>query len=145
MTALVSYLHNSLSKALKVSTAALIAQNQRTVVIAENIANAGGINDKPGADPYRRRITNFKSVFDREQNMNLVKFDRPLQDMTPFAIEYDPGNPMADAEGYIKRANVNSAIETADLLDATRAHGFNTRAFEHILKMMNEMSNLLRV
>jgi flagellar basal-body rod protein FlgC len=35
---------------------------------------------------------------------------------------FDPGNPLADADGYVYRSNVNPLEEMTDMLDAARSY-----------------------
>ena len=91
-----------------VAASGMRAQSDRMRVIAENIANANSTSPTPGGDPYRRKIATVSSEFDRELNATLVTPGKPMADNSEFRLQYDPGNPNADAKGYIKLPNVNS-------------------------------------
>ena len=73
------------------------AQSTRLRVTAENIANARSTGATPGADPYQRKTVSFASMLDREIGAATVEVKRIDRDRTPFQVEYDPGNPAADA------------------------------------------------
>ena len=51
-------------------------------------------------------------------------------DKSPFKTEYDPGNPAADATGYVKMPNVDPLIEALDLREAQRAYQANLNIIE---------------
>ena len=68
-------------------------------VISENIANASSTASTAGGDPYRRKIATMSSEFDRELNATLVTTGKPIADSAEFRLQYDPGNPNADAKG----------------------------------------------
>ena len=53
-------------KTISVAASGLKAQSGRMRVIAENIANADSTADKPGVDPYRRKVPSFDRHFDRD-------------------------------------------------------------------------------
>ena len=41
-------------------------------------------------------------------------------------LVYDPGNPDANAQGYVERPNVNIVAEMTDMITASRAYEANT-------------------
>jgi len=63
-------------KTISVAASGLKAQSGRMRVIAENIANADSTADKPGADPYRRKVPSFQRHFDRDLEANVVEMGR---------------------------------------------------------------------
>ena len=96
------------SKSMAVIASGMRAQSERMKIIAENIANANSTATTPGGDPYRRKIATVKSEFDRELGANLVQAGKPLPDQRDFRTRYDPGNPNADARGYVKLPSVST-------------------------------------
>jgi flagellar basal-body rod protein FlgC len=86
-------------KTISVAASGLKAQSGRMRVIAENIANADSTAEKPGADPYRRRIPSFGRKFDRELEAHVVEIGRVRADQSAFRTKYDPGHPAADVKG----------------------------------------------
>src|ERR1700753_3892591 len=107
---------------LVVAASGMRAQTDRMRTIAENIANANSTSATPGGDPYRRKIATMNTEFDRELNATLVTPGKPIADNAEFRLQYDPGNPNADAKGYIKLPNVNSLIEIMDMREAQRSY-----------------------
>ena len=63
-----------------ISVAASGLKSGRMRVIAENIANADSTAEKPGADPYRRRVASFGRRFDRELEAHVVELGRVKPD-----------------------------------------------------------------
>ena len=53
-----------LIKSMMVSASAMKAQGQRMEVIAENIANADSLGQRPGEDPYQRKVLTFRNLLD---------------------------------------------------------------------------------
>ena len=51
-------------------------------------------------------------------------------DTAPFRSEYNPGNPAADAKGYVKLPNVDPLIEALDMREAQRAYEANLNVIE---------------
>ena len=132
---------NSLST-MAVATSALRAQQGRMRVIAENIANANSTARTPGGDPYRRQVPVFKPT--RIEGAEGVQMLRVEDDQSAFKTEYDPGNPAADAKGYVKLPNVNSLVEALDMKEAQRAYEANLNVIETARAMQSRTLDMLR-
>lgn len=125
-----------LAASLKVAGAGLAAQSARLRVVAENMANAQSTGKAPGADPFRRKTISFTNEFDRVMGVRLVRVNAIGVDPTPFLTEHDPGNPASDANGDVKRPNVNLLVEMGDMREANRA-------YEADLQIMKQSRDLL--
>ena len=73
-------------KTISVAASGLKVQNGRMRVIAENIANADSTGDKPGADPYRRKLPSFGRRFDKELEAHVVELGRVRAIMRRVAV-----------------------------------------------------------
>jgi flagellar basal-body rod protein FlgC len=131
------------SKSMSVAASGLRAQTERMKVIAENIANANSTAAKPGDDPYRRKIATQKSEFDRELGATLVNSGKPMADKSDFRSQYDPGNPNADKQGYVKLPNVDSLVEIMDMREAQRSYEADLTVMDSTKQMMAKTVDLL--
>ena len=131
------------SKSMAVIASGMRAQSERMKIIAENIANANSTAQTPGGDPYRRKIATVTSDFDRELGANLVKAGRPITDNSDFRTRYDPGNPNADARGYVKLPNVDGLVEIMDMREAQRSHEADLTAMDATKSMLARTVDLL--
>lgn len=130
-----------LFQSFNISASGMTAERFRTDIIAENIANVNTTNTEDGG-PYRRKVvtfsekevTPFSQYFSESKNAavgNGVKITKVTEDYsTEFVATYDPGNPDADADGYVYYPNVNTVTEMTNLIDATRAYEANATAFD---------------
>jgi flagellar basal-body rod protein FlgC len=132
-----------LIKSIMVSASGLRAQSERMRVIAENMANADSLPQAPGLDPYRRKTVSFKSVLDREQNVDLVRIKKTGIDRSEFSKIYDPGHPGADNDGYVLKPNVNTLIEAMDMREAQRSYEANVNALETARSMLMRTIGIL--
>src|SRR5258705_315419 len=96
---------------MAIAASGLRAQSGRMRVIAENIANAESTAQRPGGNPYRRKIPTFRSEMDRALESQTMTMGKVRQDPSEFRTKYEPGHPAADANGYVKYPNVNSLVE----------------------------------
>ena len=132
------------SKSMAVAASGLRAQTQRMKIIAENIANASSTSPVPGGEPYRRKIATMKPEFDRELGATMVESGKPIADRSEFRSQYDPGNPNADAKGYVKLPNVDSLVEIMDMREAQRSYEADLTVMDATKQMLVKTVDLLK-
>ncbi len=133
-----------LQTSLQLSFAGMNAQGTRLRVIAENLANADSTAQTPGGQPYRRQVVTFQSVLDHASGATSVKVARIMPGGGTFERHYDPGNPGADAEGYVLKPNVNPLMELMDMREAQRSYQANLDTIDAAKTMISRTIDLLR-
>lgn len=133
---------NTAAAAQAIAASALRAQQGRMRIIAENLANANSTSKTKGGDPYRRQEPVFQPT-PVGGGMG-VKMARVQPDSTAFKLQYDPGNPSADATGYVKMPNVDPLIEALDMRDAQRAYEANLNVIDTARTMEMRTLDLLK-
>ncbi|MFC4173071.1 flagellar basal body rod protein FlgC [Microvirga sp. GCM10011540] len=128
----------------RLAGAGLEAQSTRLRVISENIANAQSTGKTAGSDPYARKTITFRSELDRALGAASVQVKEVGVDQAPFKMEYDPGNPAADEQGFVKMPNVNMLIEMADMREANRSYEANLQMMKQARSMISGLIDLLR-
>jgi len=131
------------SKSMSVAASGMRAQTERMKTISENIANANSTSPIKGADPYRRKIATIKPDFDRELDATMVKAGKPIPDKSDFRSQYDPGNPNADKQGYVKLPNVDPLIEIMDMREAQRSYEADLTVMDATKQMLAKTVDLL--
>ena len=131
------------STSMTVAASGMRAQSDRMKIIAENIANANSTSPVANGDPYRRQIATVKSEFDRQLNATVVTSGKPVSDMTDFRLQYDPGNPAADKQGYVKMPNVNSLVEIMDMREAQSSYEADLTVMDATKSMLARTVDLL--
>jgi flagellar basal-body rod protein FlgC len=110
-----------------IAVSGLRAQRTRMNVIAQNIANAmSPVTAKGGA--FRRQMTILRgeSVTPLAAVDKLgVEVKEIVSDPSPLRRVFEPGNPYADADGYVEYPNIDLAVEMVDLVSAQRAYEAN--------------------
>jgi len=124
-----------------VAVSALKAQQARMRIVAENLANADSTATTKGGDPYRRQVPMFTTS--KIDGATGVKLAQVVPDQTAFVQEYDPSNPAADANGNVKRPNVDPLMETMDMRDAQRAYEANISVIENASAMTEKTLDIL--
>jgi flagellar basal-body rod protein FlgC len=119
----------------EIAGSAMTAQTVRMNTIASNLANAGTAGTAERA--YHARKPVFASILDgvgaRVQVLDVV----PTQD--PLEQRYEPGNPLADADGMVFYSNVNAVEEMADMLSATRSYSTSVEVMTRINSMQQQI------
>ncbi|WP_232493737.1 flagellar basal body rod protein FlgC [Novosphingobium kaempferiae] len=133
-----------LGNSIDVSASGLRAQALRMRVIAENLANSDSVATTPEGDPYRRRVATFAAEVDRASGATQVSVKSIEADKSAFGRIYQPGNPAADAQGYVEQPNVNPLIEAADMKAAQRSYEANLNAIEAARGMTMRTVDLLK-
>lgn len=115
----------SLSNILKLAGGALNAQTVRLNTIASNLANVETVASSE-AQAYRAKRPVFASVLEQASDQLQSGFGVKVKSIAETdrinAQVFDPNNPLADANGYVYRSNVNPLEEMTDMLDASRAY-----------------------
>ena len=124
---------NDLSSSLALAASGMEAQATRLRLVSENIANA----DTPG---YHRKLVSF----DDAMESGLVEVGPVRLDRADLPRIYDPGHPLADANGYYDGSNVDMVIEIADAREAQRSYEANLRLFDQARQMTQSLFELLR-
>lgn len=133
-----------LSTSLRVSAAGMDAQTARIKIIAENLANQNTTGSSPGAAAYRRRTVSFQNRLDKALGVDTVSVKSVGIDKSEQPLRYDPGNPGADKNGYVKTPNVNSFIELMDMRDAEQSYSANLNVASTTRSMLTRTLDLLK-
>lgn len=114
--------------AMEISASGLSAERTRMNVAASNLANAQTTQTAAGG-PYKRRDVVMSSVeipgasgSPFANAVRGVSVSKISQDAAPPRLEYDPGHPQANAQGYVAYPNVNPVEEMVDMITASRAY-----------------------
>ncbi|MGH9469640.1 MAG: flagellar basal body rod protein FlgC [Terriglobia bacterium] len=139
---------------LDISSSALKAERERAEVAASNLANAETSHTAEGG-PYRRQLVvfgpqrigqaSFADSLDRVSEMHArgVQVERVVDDSAPPIRRSEPGNPYADAQGYVYYPNINPVQEMADLMSASRSYQLNVSAVQTTKAMIQESFQIL--
>ena len=131
------------STSMSVAASGMRVQSERMKVIAENIANADSTSPTPGGDPYRRKVPTVTTSFDRELGASVVESGKTIEDQSAFRRKYDPGNPDADKQGYVKLPNVDPMLEIMDMREAQRSYQADLTIMTATKQMLSNTIGLL--
>lgn len=129
----------SMFKVFDIAGSALSAQSVRLNVTASNLANAESVSSSSG-ETYKARQPVFaamldKASMDKQQGVG-VQVRGIVESDAPLRKQYEPEHPMADADGYVYRPNVNVVEEMANMISASRSYQSNVEVINTAKQLM---------
>lgn len=112
-----------------ISGRAMQAQLVRLNTTASNLANAGTVSTtREGA--YRAMRPVFMPQYGERAGTATVRVDRIDNSQMEPVKRHDPNNPLADANGDIWEAGVDTAAELIDMVEASRQYQNNVQVLQ---------------
>jgi flagellar basal-body rod protein FlgC len=125
-------------KVFDIAGSALSAQSVRMNTVASNLANANTVTgDKDKV--YKARYPVFETVTaaDRPGDAGAaVRVTDVIESDKPALARYEPGNPVADAQGYVYAPDINAVEQMVDMIAASRSYQNN-------IEVMNSSKEML--
>jgi flagellar basal-body rod protein FlgC len=123
-----------------VAGSGMSAQSVRLNTVASNLANADSVSGDPNS-VYKARHPVFEAVKSAMSQGNgsghaAVHVKGIMESQATPAARYEPGNPLANAEGYVYAPNVNVVEEMVDMISASRAYQNNVEVMNTSKELM---------
>jgi flagellar basal-body rod protein FlgC len=129
-------------KAFDIAGSGMAAQSVRLNTTASNLANADSVSST-AAGVYKPRHPIFEAVRAQLSTAGAAPESQPAvrvrgiyESTAPASQRYEPGNPMADANGYVFAPAVNVVEEMVNMISASRSYQNN-------VEVMNTSKDLL--
>lgn len=143
--------------ALNISATGLTAERMQMDVTSENLANANSTNN---GNPYKPQAVELESIgsgnnFQSELSSAMggtqtaaspggVEVQGIVSENVPDQLVYDPGNPQANKQGYVKEPNVQPVTEMTNLISESNAYQADVTAMSTSKQMYSETLELLK-
>jgi flagellar basal-body rod protein FlgC len=118
-----------------IAGSAMAAQSKRLNVAASNLANADSATG-PDGQPYRAKQVVFQLDAAPGAATGGVKVTQVVESNAPDKLVYQPGNPLANASGYVRMPNVDVVGEMVNSMSASRSYQANVEVFNTAKSMM---------
>lgn len=128
-------------KIFDIAGSGMAAQSVRLNTVASNLANAESVSGDPN-QVYKARHPVFEAVraslatTQGQETGAAVRVRGIAENTAAPSQRYEPGNPLANADGYVFASNVNAVEEMTDMISASRAYQNN-------IEVMNTSKELL--
>lgn len=117
-----------------ISGRAMSAQLIRLNATASNMANAGSVTSS-AATAYRAIKPVFRSVTD-QPGVATVAVEQVVSTQAAPVRRHDPNHPLADANGDVWEAAVDSSAELVDMIEAARNYQNNVQVLQTAKSLM---------
>ena len=97
-----------------------------------------GTKDYAAEKPALEKVEQTYAAYEAE------RIKRVGQDQSDQPLRFDPTNPAANADGYVKTSNVNSFIEVMDMREAERSYNANLAVMQATRSMLNRTIDMLK-
>jgi len=105
-----------------IAGSAMSAQSARLNTVASNLANADAISGDADS-VYKARLPVFRAVPDAQSpDSAQVQVLGIVESQNAPEKRYEPGHPLADAEGYVYAPNVNVVEEMVNMISSSRSY-----------------------
>ncbi len=147
----------SLFTIFKIASQGMTTQRERLEAASANLANANSTRTATGK-PYQRRDVVFTAqdvsenwqinaaksgLFDQTDTISQgVRSEVVMADENQYVMQYQPGHPDADANGYIKMPDVDPLEETVNMMSAARSFEANSTVFNTAKELARVSINL---
>lgn len=135
----------SLFKIFDIAGSGMSAQSVRLNTTASNLANANSVSTT-AEGAYRARHPVFQTVLNGTAGGASagVRVLGIVESQAPPLRVFDPGNPIADEQGFVFKSNVNIAEEMANMISASRTFQNNIEVLNTSKELMLRTLNLGR-
>ena len=117
---------------------AMSAQSVRLNTTASNLANADTVASSPEA-AYRAKEPVFAAIQQglvKNAETSGVRVTGISESQLPVGSRFEPGNPLANEDGYVFTPNVNPVDELVNMISASRA-------YQNDVEVMNSAKQLM--
>lgn len=125
-------------KIFDIAGSGMSAQSVRLNTTASNLANADSVSGDPNS-VYKARHPVFKAVqaaLGSGGSGSAVQVAGIVESTAAAQARYEPGNPLADGDGYVYSSNVNAVEEMVDMISASRSYQNNVEVMNTSKEMM---------
>ncbi len=126
-------------KIFDIAGSAMTAQSLRLNLVASNLSNADSVSSSI-EQTYRSRQPVFaaqlQDAIDKRNAPVGVQVLGVVESQAPLHVEYAPDHPMANAEGYIFKPNVNTIEELTNMMSASRSYQDNVEVANTAKQLM---------
>jgi flagellar basal-body rod protein FlgC len=131
----------SISNIFGIAASAMNAQMVRMNSTASNMANAGTVGSS-AEEAYKAKRPVFQALLQEHQLdqgaqfLGGVKIIGMVDDAQPNMKTHDPGNPVADKDGFVFSSNVNEVTEMVEMMGAARSYQNNVEVVNTARELM---------
>jgi len=133
----------SLMKIFDTAGSGMAAESLRLNTVASNLANADSVSSSADS-AYKAKELLFAPTQENDGVASLnsdgvnngVRMVGVSESQQPVETHYEPGNPMADENGFVYGSNVNPIDELVNMISASRSYQNNVEVMNTTKQLM---------
>ncbi len=139
----------SFDNIIGVAGSAINAQLTRLNATASNLANASTVAGSE-ADAFRAKRAVFKAMVDEQYTqagspfVGGVFIEKMAVDPAPARMVFQPGNPLANKEGYVFQSNVSEVTEMVEMMAASRSYQNNVEVINTARQLLSRTLDITK-
>lgn len=138
----------ALNHIFNIAGSALTAETTRLTTSTSNMANANTIASSPD-DVYRAKYPIFQTIqkqanqmIEGENKQGGVKVGGIYESKAEPNKNYEPNNPLADAQGFVYSPNISRVEEMVNMISASQSYQMNLEVMGTAKNLMQETLHL---
>ena len=127
-----------------VAGSAMTAQSVRLSTVASNLANADSISGDPNAVYRAKQPVFMTQAVAGNPALAGVQVTEVSESTAAPLKRYEPGHPLADAQGYVYAPDIDPVAQMVDLISASRSYQANVEVFNSAKELAMATLNMGR-
>ena len=127
-----------------VAGSAMQAQSVRLSTVASNLANADTVAGTPEAAYHAKQPVFSAEPVASDPALAGVQVTEVRESTAAPVKRYEPGHPLADAQGYVYAPDVDPVAQMVDMISASRSYQANVEVFNSAKELAMATLNLGR-
>ena len=127
-----------------VAGSAMTAQSVRLSTIASNLANADSVSGDPTAVFRAKQPVFSTEAVAGNPALAGVRVTEVSESTAAPLKRYEPGHPLADAQGYVYAPDIDPVAQMVDLISASRSYQANVEVFNSAKELAMATLNMGR-
>lgn len=132
-----------MSDIFDIAGSALAAQSTRLNTVASNLANVNDVSGDPNT-VYKPHEVIFSAQTSGDPNRGLagVRTDGVVESNAAPIKRYEPGNPLADGQGYVYAPDIDPVAQMVNMISSARAYQDNVEVLNTAKELALSTLNL---
>jgi len=125
-----------------VAGSAMNAQSVRLSTVASNLANADSVSGDPNAVYQPKHPLFTTQAVAGDPALSGVRVTEVVDSTAAPLKRYEPGHPLADADGYVYAPDIDPVAQMVDLISASRSYQANVEVFNTAKELATATLNM---
>ena len=131
-----------MSDIFDIAGSALAAQSTRLNTVASNLANVNDVSGDPNTVYKPHEVVFSAQATDPNRGLAGVRTDGVVETNSAPIKRYEPGNPLADGQGYVYAPDIDPVAQMVNMISSARAYQDNVEVLNTAKELALSTLNL---